>query len=202
MEARRDLSSVNFTYTLYNYNRQPAGSTRCDRRLRVRLIDLPPWKNTHSRSRPSSPHPQLWFSFGLCNVTTFDPIERASHPPGNPFTTPWRTTFYPDKPHVYPSSSPNALYWCLAFWRAVSGVVYGVRTHTNDELHSKTPCPFSARPIVSRLTQINFCRFQTTDQFRLFVFVLFIKFFFLPPAQCATYLYINDAPDDPSGRVP
>lgn len=61
------------------------------------------------------------------------------------------------------------------------------RTHTNDELHSKTPCPFSARPIVSRLTQINFCRFQTTDQFRLFVFVLFVIFFPCPMRNVSLY---------------
>lgn len=61
------------------------------------------------------------------------------------------------------------------------------RTHTNDEQHSKTPCPFSARPIVSRLTQINFCRFQTTDQFRLFVFVLFIYFFPCPMRNVSLY---------------
>jgi len=77
---------------LYPLQQAAGGSARCDRRLRVRLIDLPPWKNTHTytlltrihthiQSCDRRPHTRrrrrlLWFSLGLCNVTTFDPIAR------------------------------------------------------------------------------------------------------------------------------
>lgn len=47
---------------LYPLQQAAGGSAGCDRRLWVRLIDLPPWKNTrtvytHSARRPSSPRP-------------------------------------------------------------------------------------------------------------------------------------------------
>lgn len=86
--TRRDLPSVNFTYTLYNRRSVvPPGVIAAS----GSVLLIYPLGRTHSQSRDRRPHTRrLWFSFGLCNVTTFDPIERASHPPRNPFTTPWR----------------------------------------------------------------------------------------------------------------
>jgi hypothetical protein len=84
--ARRDLSSVNFTYTLNN--RRPVVPPGVIAASGSVLLIYPLGRTHIYSARPSSPHPVALVFFGLRNVTTFDPIEWASHPPRNPFTTP------------------------------------------------------------------------------------------------------------------
>lgn len=119
MTARRDLPSVNFTYIYIYilYNRQPAvppgviaasgsvlliyplGRTHTYTRVYVTRIHYS-YIHTHIQSCDRRPHTRrrrrLWFSLGLCNVTTFDPIERGLLiRPGTPLPPPVADDFLP-----------------------------------------------------------------------------------------------------------